>query len=306
MLLIGSRGSALALAQTSWVKEQILRRFPDVELAIKVIKTSADRDATTSIRFGPAIGVFVKELEQALMDEQIDLAVHSMKDLPTRIPAGLTIGAIPEREDARDALVTATGEGLSQLPEGSRIGTGSVRRQAQILARRPDLKIMEIRGNIDTRLKKLQDGLYDALVLACAGLNRLGLQNRIFAPLSLLEMLPAPGQGALAIETRAGDRRLEPIAAALDHPATSVAVTAERTFLQRMGGGCNVPVAAYARLAGNFIEMEGLVASPDGGRVVRESVRGSADAAQEAAITLADEILARGGRAILDALRPNP
>jgi len=226
-----------------------------------------------------------------------------MKDLPTRIPASLRIGAVPEREDARDALVTATGESLSKLPEGSRVGTGSLRRQAQILARRPDLKIMEIRGNIDTRLKKIEDGIYDAVVLACAGLNRLGLQNRIVARLSLQEMLPAPGQGALAIEARANDRRLEPIAAALNHPATAAAVAAERSFLQRMGGGCNVPVAVHARLTGSFIEIDGLVASPDGRRIVRDSVRGSADGAQEAAVRLAEEILARGGRVILDALR---
>jgi hydroxymethylbilane synthase len=165
---------------------------------------------------------------------------------------------------------------------------------------------MEIRGNIDTRLKKLEDGICDAVVLACAGLNRLGLQNRITARLSFQEMLPAPGQGALAIETRADDRRMQPIAAALDHPATSVAVTAERSFLQRTGGGCNVPVAAYASLAGSFIEIEGLVASPDGRQVVRASVRGNADAAQDAAARLADDILARGGRAILDAMRQEP
>jgi hydroxymethylbilane synthase len=306
MLIIGSRGSALALAQTSWVKEQIFRHFPEAELAVKVIKTSADRDATASIRSGSAIGVFVKELEQALVDGEIDLAVHSMKDLPTRIPPGLRIGAVPEREDARDALVSATGESLSKLPEGARVGTGSLRRQAQILARRPDLKIMEIRGNIDTRLKKLEDGAYDAVVLACAGLNRLGLQNRIVARLSLQEMLPAPGQGALAIEARANDRRLEPIAAALNHPATSAAVAAERSFLQRMGGGCNVPVAVHARLTGSFMEIDGLVASPDGRRIVRDSVRGSADGAQDAAVRLAEEILARGGRVILDALQQEP
>jgi hydroxymethylbilane synthase len=306
MLIIGTRGSALALAQTSRVREEILRLFPGMEISVKVIRTTGDRSTTASIRSGSATGVFVKELEQALTDEEIDLAVHSMKDLPTQTPPGLRIAAVPEREDARDAFLSAAGVAFSQLPEGSRIGTGSVRRQAQVLARRPDLKVLEIRGNIDTRLRKLQDGTYDALILACAGLNRLGFQSRITAPLNFLEMLPAPGQGALAVETRADDRRLESVVSALDHPATSVAVAAERSFLRRMGGGCNVPVAAYARVDGSFIEIRGLVASPDGKRVVRDSVRRDAAEALEAAIHLADEILANGGRAILEALRQNP
>jgi hydroxymethylbilane synthase len=306
MLILGSRGSALALAQTSWVKDQILRRFPDIGLEIKIIRTSADKDSTASIRSGGAVGVFVKELEQALLEGEIDLAVHSMKDLPTQIPRGLRIAAVPEREDVRDVLITASGGDLSRLPEGSRIGTGSVRRQAQILALRPGLKILDIRGNIDTRLRKLQEGLYDAIVLACAGMNRLGLQNRISSRLSLREMLPAPGQGAIAIESRNDDRRIEPIAAALNHPATSIAVAAERTFLERMGGGCNVPVAVYARLSGNCAEIDGLVAATDGSRIVRASNRGSPGAAHEAAVDLAEDILGRGGREILDTLCQDP
>ncbi len=302
MFTIGSRGSALALAQTHWIIEQIRRRFPEIEFAIKIIKTSADRNAGAPIRSGAAVGAFVKELEQALMEEEIDLAVHSMKDLPTRIPAGLRIAAIPEREDVRDALISDGGKNFAQLPLGARIGTGSVRRQAQILAQRPDLKVMDIRGNIDGRLKKLQDGRYDAIILACAGLNRLGLQDRICATLSLREMLPAPGQGALAVEIRDQDQRLEPIAAALNHSLTSIAVTAERSFLRRIGGGCNVPVAACARLNGNLLEMDALVASPDGSRILRESIRGDASAADDAAKELADKMLAHGGREILNAL----
>jgi hydroxymethylbilane synthase len=302
MLIIGSRGSALALAQTNWIREKIIARFPAVEVSVHVIRTSADKDTTSSIRSGAAVGVFVKELEQALLQKEIDLAVHSMKDLPTSIPDGLRIAAIPEREEAQDALITGGASGLFQLPEGARIGTGSIRRQAQILALRPDLKVLDIRGNIETRLRKLQEGTYDAIVLACAGLNRLGLGDRIAAKFSTSEMLPAPGQGALAVETRDDDARLDDIAAALNHLPTFQAVTAERAFLQRMGGGCNVPVAAYARVEGGFVEMDGLVASPDGSRALRSVLRGDCDTAVETAMHLADEILARGGRDILESL----
>jgi len=301
-LIIGSRGSALALAQTNWIREKIIARFPAVEVSVHVIRTSADKDTTSSIRSGAAVGVFVKELEQALLQKEIDLAVHSMKDLPTSIPDGLRIAAIPEREEAQDALITGGASGLFQLPAGARIGTGSIRRQAQILALRPDLKVLDIRGNIETRLRKLQEGTYDAIVLACAGLNRLGLGDRIAAKFSTSEMLPAPGQGALAVEARDDDARLDDIAAALNHLPTFQAVTAERAFLQRMGGGCNVPVAAYARVEGGFVEMDGLVASPDGSRALRSVLRGDCDTAVETAMHLADEILARGGRDILESL----
>ncbi len=299
MIIIGSRGSALALAQTGLMKSRILSRFPDTEVTIKVIKTSADKDLSSSIRSGSSIGVFVKELEQALLAKEIDLAVHSMKDLPTTIPDGLHIAAIPEREDARDALIANHAKSLSELPSGSVVGTGSVRRQAQILALRPDLKVKDIRGNVDSRLKKLKDAAYDAIILACAGLNRLGLSDRISAPLDFRQMLPAPGQGALALETRIDDSRLKPIAAALNDSGTAIAVTAERSFLRRMGGGCNVPVAVYARLNGKLIEIEGLAASPDGRRIVRYSVQENAEAADEAAVSLADRILSDGGREIL-------
>jgi hydroxymethylbilane synthase len=302
MLVIGSRGSALALAQTEWTRKQILRHFPDIDISIKVIKTSADKDTTTSIRAGSAVGVFVKELEQALLDEEIDLAVHSMKDLPTQIQSGLQIAAVPEREDAQDALIGCGATSLSGLQKDSRIGTGSVRRQAQLLALRPDLKVLDIRGNIGTRLKKLEDGAYDAIILASAGLNRLGLHNRISSRLDLGEMVPAPGQGALALETRSGDNRVGPLAAALNHAPTATAVLAERAFLWQMGGGCNVPVAAYASIRQDTVEIVGLVASPDGKQIVREFVRQRSEMASEAAVALANKILARGGRDILSSM----
>ena len=299
MIIIGTRGSALALAQTELVKKQILGHYPHTEIEVKIIKTSADKDLTSSIRAGSSVGVFVKELEQALLNNQIDIAVHSMKDVPTKIPEALQIAAIPEREDARDALITNHGISLAELPSGALVGTGSVRRQAQILALRPDLRVKDIRGNIDTRLNKLREGIYDAIILACAGLNRLGYQNRISVPLDFGQMLPAPGQGAIAIETRSDDPRIPPIAAALNHIPTAIAVSAERSFLRRMGGGCNVPVAVHARLKEASIEIEGLAASPDGKSIIRESIRQKVEVADEAAISLADRILSQGGRAIL-------
>jgi hydroxymethylbilane synthase len=300
MIIIGTRGSALALAQTTWIKERILQRFPDIEVSLKIIKTSADKDTTSSLRSASSVGVFVKELEQALREEQIDIAVHSMKDVPTRISEGLEISAIPEREDARDAFISGQAKSLLDLPHGATIGTGSVRRQAQILALRPDLRIMDIRGNVDTRLKKLQDGIYDAVILACAGLRRLGLQQRITSPLDYAQMLPAPGQGALAIETRCQDSRVRAIVSPLNHLPSAIAVSAERTFLQRLGGGCNVPIAAYVRITQDIFEMDALAASPDGQRIVRDSVRENVKGIDEAVASLADAILSRGGRAILN------
>jgi hydroxymethylbilane synthase len=299
MIIIGTRGSALALAQTELIKQQILSRFPDNEIKIKIIKTSADKDLTSSIRSGSSIGVFVKELESALLGGDIDIAVHSMKDLPTNIPQELEIAAIPRREDAHDALIANYTTSLPALPSGSVVGTGSVRRQAQLLALRPDLKVKDIRGNLQTRLNKLQNGDFDAIILACAGLNRLGIQERISALLSFEEMLPAPGQGALAVETRKEDSRTQPIVSALNDRQTAIAVLAERSFLRRMGGGCNVPVAVYAQIKENRILIEGLAASPDGKKIVRESVQQNTDAADDAANTLADRILSKGGRAIL-------
>jgi hydroxymethylbilane synthase len=300
MIIIGSRGSALALAQTGWVKDQLLIHFPNLDVRIKVITTSADKNQTASIRTGLSVGVFVKELEQALFAQEIDVAVHSMKDVPTTIPPGLQISAVPVREDARDAFIGRQAGNLSALPAGSIIGTGSVRRQAQLLALRPDLKVIEIRGNVDTRLKKLQAGDYDAIILACAGLNRLGLRNRISSPLDFTQMLPAPGQGALAIEVRSDDIQALKVTEPLNHPPTALAVSAERQFLHRMGGGCNVPVAVHAHLRRDEMEIDALVASPDGREILRDSARQRTGPAAEAAVLLAERMLSRGARSILE------
>jgi hydroxymethylbilane synthase len=299
MIIIGSRGSALALAQATWTQKQIQTRFPDIEVAVEIIKTSGDKDVTSSLRAPSTVGVFVKEIEQALLDGKIDIAVHSMKDLPTEIPDGLHIAAVPEREDTRDALITNLAADLARLPAGARVGTGSLRRQAQILTLRPDLNVMDIRGNLDTRLKKLRDGAYDAIILACAGLRRLGLQNQISSILEHSQMLPAPGQGALAIEARKGDSRIEAIAAELNHRPTALAVFAERSFLQNMGGGCNVPVGVHGHIEQNVIQIDALVASPDGQRVVRDSIRHDAEKFKEAVAVISQRILSSGGRDIL-------
>lgn len=303
-MTIGTRASALALAQTKWVEERIIAHTPGVRIATRTIKTSADRDTTTSIRAAGATGVFVREIEEALLAEEIDLAVHSMKDLPTTIPEGLEIVAIPEREDARDALITREGSRtLDQLPGGAVIGTGSVRRQAQILALRRDLCARDIRGNLQTRLRKLDEGQYDAIVLACAGLNRLAQQSRIAMRFDLREMLPAPGQGALAIEARKHDRTIAGLLAPLNDPSASAAVLAERAFLRRTGGGCNSPIAVHARPVQGLLLIEGLIAAPDGSAIIRDSVQVPPDAAVQAAISLAVKILAKGGAAILESLR---
>jgi hydroxymethylbilane synthase len=304
MLIIGSRGSRLALAQSSWVRQQIVRNFPGTVVEVKIIRTSADRDQKSSIRSGSGTGVFVKEIEDALISGEIDLAVHSMKDVPTGMPRGLTIAVVPPREDPRDAMISRRPlAGFHDLPPEAAIGTGSIRRQAQLLALRPDLKVEDIRGNVDTRLGKLEEGSLDAVVLACAGLNRLGLQDKISLRIETRDLLPAPGQGALALEVREGDQKVVKLIADLNHPETAIAVSAEREFLRAMGGGCNSPIAAHARFEGSSLQIEGLAVSPDGRRVVRESVCVAAEKGEPAASALAEKVLSKGGRDILESCR---
>ncbi len=302
-LTIGTRGSLLARVQTAWVEERIRAFHPGIRINTRVIKTSADQDLKSSIRSGSATGVFVREIEEALIAGEIDLAVHSVKDLPTRIPERLEVGAIPAREDAHDALIARRDlDPRHDLPQGAVIGTGSVRRQAQLLAQRHDLIAKDIRGNVGTRLQKLDDGHYDAIILACAGLRRLGLENRIGRRFEFEEMLPAPGQGALAVEVRKGDSRVASLVAGLNVPETAAAVLAERVFLQHMGGGCNSPIAVHARLIRNVCVIEGLVATPDGKTILRDSQESSLASASEAAADLAEKILSMGGAAILRSL----
>ena len=291
VLRIGSRRSDLALAQANWVRRNIVERFPELEVSISTIRVAADRAPNTPIREGSATGVFVKEIEQALAAGEIDLAVHSMKDLPSELAASLEICSVPPREDPRDALVSQeTFPSLESMPPGSIIGTGSPRRQSQILAARADLSVADIRGNVDTRLRKLAEGKYHAIVLAVAGLKRLGLQHRVGAYLSPDDMLPAAGQGALALETRSGDTKTAQWVRFLNDRDSAVAVGAERAFLSAVGAGCNSPIAAFAKVIGGEVRIDVLVASKDGSHIVREYMVGRQELVNEMAVALAEKV----------------
>jgi hydroxymethylbilane synthase len=300
-LTIGTRGSQLALWQTNWVKSRLLESNPGWEIQIQIISTKGDRVLDVSLpKLGEqGKGLFTKELEDAIREHRIDLAVHSLKDLPTELPSGLEIGAICEREDVRDALVARTVKSLRELPEHARIGTSSLRRQAQLRLVRPDLTIEPIRGNVDTRLRKLDEGQFDAIVLAVAGLHRLGHAGRITEHLGEDVMLPAVGQGALAIEIREHDETTAEIVQKLNHETTNLACTAERALLKGLGGGCLVPIAAHARAEASTLTLTGLVASPDGTQVVRGVSSGSSTEAEWIGQSLAAELLSRGADKIL-------
>jgi hydroxymethylbilane synthase len=299
-LRIGTRGSKLALAQTAWVKAQIEERYPNVRIETVLIKTSGDRFNETNIRAIGGKGLFIKEIEDALLSEEIDLAVHSMKDLPTELPAGLTVTAIPKREDPRDVLVSAHGTRLNQLSPGARIGTGSLRRTAQILHYRQDLSVMPIRGNVDTRLNKLDWGEFDALVMAAAGLKRIGREEKITEYISNEICLSAAGQGALGLESRQDDPIREQLSF-LHDPVSFAEVSAERSFLQRLGGGCHVPVGASAIAEGEKLVLFGAIASPDGRSLYRGETSGSVVDANELGRELAERLLSQGAQDILAA-----
>ena len=276
-VILGTRGSQLALAQTRWVVERLKEQWPETEFTVRTITTSGDRGADPRER-----GIFVKEIERALFEGEIDIAVHSLKDLPTKTPAGLKVASIPRRVDPRDALVGRnTNKRLDQLPKGARVGTSSVRRKAQLLAYRPDLEIVPLRGNVDTRLKLLGSGEFDAIVVAAAGLLRLDLRNRIDELLDPEIVLPAPGQGALALEVRLGDDLAEELAYSLNHRETQLRVTAERAFLARLGAGCLAPAGALAYLEEGELRLEGVVAAPDGSELIRGEIAGPPEEAAE-------------------------
>ncbi len=303
-LIIGSRGSRLALWQAEWAKERLSALHPRLSIRIEIIKTTGDKLKDVSLSVIGGRGVFTKELEEALLDGRIDLAAHSLKDLPTRLPENLSIAAITEREDPRDALVLRAGSlpaatSLKTLPPGATVGTSSLRRRAQLIHLRPDLRIKELRGNVDTRLRKLDAGEYDALILASAGLRRLGLGDRISAYLEPEEMLPAVGQGALALETRADDEQAMRLVAALDHAPTRAACEAERALLRELGGGCQVPIAAHAITTEDRLRLEGLVAGVNGATVIRERIETEIAGARQAGAELAARLLQRGAGALL-------
>jgi hydroxymethylbilane synthase len=269
VIVIGSRGSKLALWQAQHIGERL--KALGMEAHIEIIKTSGDKIQDVPLAQAGGKGLFTKEIDEALLAGAIDLAVHSMKDVPTELPPGLTIAAIPEREEPRDALI---GAALADLKDGTTIGTSSLRRQAQLLAYRPQLEIQMLRGNVDTRLRKLDEGQYDAIVLAAAGLRRLGWHDRIRELIPVEVMCPAVGQGALAIETRDDAGAAYEIVRKLDHLDTRLAVTAERAMLEVLGGGCQVPIGGYAFLERGVIHMRAMVASPDGTQVIRAELSG--------------------------------
>ena len=295
MIVIGSRGSKLALWQAEHTASLLAPL--GVETRIEIIKTTGDKIQDVPLAQAGGKGLFTKEIDEALLSGAIDLAVHSMKDVPTGLPAGLTIAAIPEREEPRDAMI---GCSLADLQDGTRIGTSSLRRQAQLLAYRPQLEIQMLRGNVDTRLRKLDEGQYDAIVLAAAGLRRLGWQDRIRELIPVEVMCPAVGQGALAIETRDDRGAAYEVARKLDHADTHTAVTAERAMLEVLGGGCQVPVGGYAYLEKGVIHMRAIVASPDGSRVVRAELSGVDP--MRAGASLGRKLLEQGAEEILRAI----
>lgn len=300
-LVIGSRGSKLALWQAEQARARLHELNPQVEVQIEIIKTTGDVKTDPLSVIGGK-GVFTKELEDALLDGRIDIAVHSLKDLPTILPDGLSIAAICEREDARDALVLRVGsEGgsLMDLPEGAIVGTSSQRRLSQLKALRRDVEVRDLRGNVDTRIRKLDEGQYDAVILASAGLVRLGLQERISARIAIDEMLPAVGQGAIAIETKSDNEFAVQSASRLDHRETRVACLAERAFLRSLGGGCQFPIAAHAILENDLLKLDGLVAKPDGSEILRDSLSGPLDDPEALGSELALHLMKRGAHALL-------
>lgn len=289
----------MALCQSEWFQSKVQEVVPDIRVLLKKIQTSGDRIVDVPLAKIGGKGLFVKEIEDALLAGEIDFAVHSMKDVPAQLPEGLDILCIPQREDARDALISREGRSFQNLPFGANIGTASLRRQAQLLQARPDLKIAVLRGNLDTRLRKLREGQFDAIVLAAAGLHRLGWSQTITEYLSSILSLPAIGQGALGIEGRTNDAFVRSILIRLNHRATETTVTAERAFLYRLEGGCQVPIAAHATLSGDQLVLEGLVATVDGKTVIRDQMEGTHQQAHALGVQLAERLLSRGGDKIL-------
>ncbi|HDQ04014.1 MAG TPA: hydroxymethylbilane synthase [Deltaproteobacteria bacterium] len=297
---VGTRGSKLALAQTNYVVDALKKAAPETEADICVIKTKGDIMQDVSLAQIGGQGVFVKEIEEALLAGNIDLAVHSMKDVPGETPQKLIFAAIMPREDARDILVSRGNVKMEFMPKGAKIGTGSLRRAAQIKAMMPDVNIMPLRGNIDTRLKKIETENLTGVILAAAGMKRMGYLGKITQYLPVELMLPAAGQGALGLQVRGSDADLAGICARLNHPQTAAEVSAERAYLRALGGGCRLPMAAYGLLEGERLTLEGLLAAPNGSTVIRDKVWGEIEEAQVLGKKLADLILEKGGKGLLE------
>jgi hydroxymethylbilane synthase len=293
MITIGSRGSQLALWQARWVAANLESHGRSTR--IEIIKTTGDKITDVALSKVGTKGLFTKELEEALLDGSIDIAVHSLKDMPTDLPHGLTLAAIPQREDPRDAIL---GCKLSELTKGALVGTSSLRRAAQLRAARPDLRIESVRGNLDTRIRKMEEGQFQAIILAAAGLRRLGWESKIAELIPIEIMCPAVGQGALALETKQG----ADFCNVLDHAPTRLAVTAERALLNALGGGCQVPIGAYATLDKDSLSLRGIVAAPDGSKLISKTITGPASEASQLGTALAEELIADGADDILEAV----
>ena len=301
-IVIGSRGSQLALWQANWVKSELERLHDNVDIDIRIIATSGDIIQDVPLAKIGGKGLFVKEIEEALLANEIDLAVHSMKDVPMELPTELGISVITKRENPLDALISKNGEKLADLPQGATIGTSSLRRSSQLLKYRDDFKIYPLRGNVDTRLRKVEEGKYDAILLASAGLNRLGWANRITEEISPDILLPAMGQGALGIETRLDDTKIYDFISTLNHEQTHYAVSAERSMVGRLDGGCQVPIGAYARVEKGLIKLKGLVASLDGEIIYKLENVGPVDDAINIGQELGGQLLKMGANEILEKL----
>jgi hydroxymethylbilane synthase len=306
-LRIATRRSKLALAQSHWVKARLEALHPGLTVELREYVTRGDQIQNVPLSQVGGKGLFTKEIEDALLAREADLAVHSLKDLPTALPPGLTLGAIPPREDPRDALVlpqsnSTAGIELQSLPPGARIGSSSLRRMAQVLNARPDLRVESVRGNVDTRLRKLDEGQYDALILAAAGLRRLALESRISTLLSPEASTPAPGQGALGLEIREDDPEIQSIVGTLNHAETEACVTAERALMDTVGGGCSVPLGAYARRDGDRLHLIAVLASPTGTPLIREHGSGAVADPLTLGRQVAERLFAAGARELLDGL----
>lgn len=298
-LKIGTRGSKLALVQSKWVKEKIKQKHPNAHVELVTIKTTGDKILDSPLSKVGGKGLFVKEIEESLLSGKVDVAVHSMKDVPAELPEGLVLSAFPKREDPRDAFVSTQYQTLNQLPKGSRVGTSSLRRAAQLLHIRPDLDVLSLRGNVETRLRKLEAGEFQAIILATAGLKRFGLADRIRQVFSTDQMLPAIGQGALGLELRADDTEAISLLDFLNHEPTRITVRAERAFLKELEGGCQVPIAAFAHLVGKRLHLEGMVAELDGCLILRDRMGGNEEKAEEIGVKLARKLLDAGADRIL-------
>jgi hydroxymethylbilane synthase len=296
---VGTRGSALALWQAEWVKAELEKKYPGMAVTLTKIKTTGDKILDVPLAQVGGKGLFVKEIEEAMLSNEIDIAVHSMKDVPTFFPDGLHLSCITKREDPRDALLSRNRVKFKDLPKGANVGTSSLRRQAQLMHIRPDFVIHQLRGNVDTRLRKLKEGQFDAIVLAAAGVKRLGLAENVSEYIEPEISLPAIGQGALGVECRIDDRELNDLIFFFNHNDTRTCVMGERALLRRLEGGCQVPIACYGQMKDGQLHLTGLVGSVDGKRIIKDAIEGAPEKAEKLGVTLAEKLLTQGADVIL-------